>query len=138
MRFKRSFGKRLGAAALAAVFLAAFAPAGAGADEMSGGGFAVPSDEPMEMGASDYCGGSLRTHVGLGVASVLSTIVYGPVKSTLALLGTLASGVGYAVTLGNADTARKVAGPALDGDYVIVCDHLTGDRRIEFFGTDSY
>lgn len=136
MRHKRFVGKRLGAAVLAAVFLAVLAPTGAGADEMTGGGFAVPSDEPMME--SDYCGGSLRTHAGLGVASVLSTVIYGPVKSTLALLGTIAGGIGYVVTLGNADTARKVAGPALDGDYVIVCDHLTGDRRIEFFGTDSY
>lgn len=120
--------------ALLAALGLALAPAVAGADEMVGGGFAVPTEEER----ADRCADSLRHRAGYGFAAFLGTVSYGPLKTVYAILGTAASGLAWAFTLGNADTAREVAGPALAGDYVLTCEHMTGERPIELFGRGSY
>lgn len=72
--------------------------------------------------------------VGLGVGSLMSTLLYGPAKLTLALGGSLVSGLAWAVTGGDADVARPIFYSAVRGDYLITPDHLTGKRSVEFVG----
>lgn len=56
---------------------------------------------------------------GLGVASVLGSAIYSPVKVTYAALGAFAGGVTWVATGGNTDLAQKIWEPSLRGDYVI-------------------
>lgn len=56
---------------------------------------------------------------GLGVASVLGSAIYSPVKVQYAALGAVAGGLAWVVTGGNTELAQKIWGPALSGDYVI-------------------
>jgi type IV secretory pathway VirB2 component (pilin) len=77
---------------------------------------------------------SEATNVGLGAASALSNVVYGPAKLILATIGTITAGLGYAVTAGDTDVARTIFFSSVKGDYVIVPDHLTGKRPLEFIG----
>ena len=75
--------------------------------------------------------------VGVGAACALSNLLYGPGKLMLALLGTLTAGLGYAVTAGDVDVARKILDSSVKGDYVIEPAHLLGDKKLEFIGNTT-
>ena len=76
-------------------------------------------------------------HVGLGAASAFSNLVYAPCKLLLAMIGSFTAGVGYAVTAGDIDVARKILDSSVMGDYVVVPEHFTGQRRLEFIGNPN-
>jgi hypothetical protein len=73
---------------------------------------------------------------GLGAASAVTSLVYGPVKIVYSLLGVVFGGIAYGLSGGDADVMSAVATPAIRGDYVITPTHLRGERPIEFFGQD--
>jgi hypothetical protein len=73
-------------------------------------------------------------HVGLGAAAAFSNLFYGPAKLFLMTVGTVTAGFGYAVTAGDIDVARKILDSSVMGDYVLVPEHFTGDRRLMFIG----
>jgi hypothetical protein len=73
-------------------------------------------------------------HVGLGAACAFSNLLYGPAKLFLMTVGTVTAGFGYAVTAGDIDVARRILDSSVMGDYVVVPEHLTGQRRLEFIG----
>lgn len=62
---------------------------------------------------------SMWQEAGLGVASVLGSAFYSPVKVYYAALGAVTGGVAWVVTGGNTELAQKIWQPALGGDYVI-------------------
>ncbi len=64
---------------------------------------------------------------GLGVASVLGSAIYSPVKVTYAALGAFAGGVTWVATGGNTEVAQKIWEPSLRGDYVIT-PQMLGSR----------
>ena len=72
--------------------------------------------------------------VGVGAACAVGNLLYGPGKLMLALLGTLTAGLGYAVTAGDVDVARKILDSSVKGDYVLEPAHLLGDKKLEFIG----
>jgi hypothetical protein len=72
--------------------------------------------------------------VGVGAACALSNLLYGPGKLVLALLGSITAGLGYAVTAGDVDVARKILDSSVKGDYVIEPAHITGDKKLAFIG----
>jgi hypothetical protein len=72
--------------------------------------------------------------IGLGAACAVSNVLYGPAKLMLALLGTLTAGLGYAVTAGDVDVARKILDSSVMGNYVIEPGHLTGEKKLAFIG----
>lgn len=72
--------------------------------------------------------------IGLQAASVLTSVLYLPFKSAMALTGGLAGGIAYAFSLGNMEVAEAVWGPSVYGTYLLTPDHLTGRKPIEFFG----
>ena len=72
--------------------------------------------------------------VGLGAACALGNLVYGPAKLVLALMGTLTSGLGYAVTGGDSDVAKKILDSSVMGNYVLEPGHLTGEKKLAFIG----
>jgi hypothetical protein len=73
-------------------------------------------------------------HVGLGAASAVSNVFYGPAKLLLMCIGTVTAGFGYAVTAGDIDVARKILDSSVMGDYVIEPAHITGEKSLEFIG----
>jgi hypothetical protein len=73
-------------------------------------------------------------HVGLGAASAFCNVFYGPAKLLLMMIGSVTAGFGYAVTAGDLDVTRKILDSSVMGDYVVMPDHLTGDKPLEFIG----
>lgn len=71
------------------------------------------------IGASTAAAESPWNEAGLGVASVLGSAIYSPVKVTYAALGAFAGGVTWVVTGGNSEFAQKIWEPSLRGDYVV-------------------
>ena len=72
--------------------------------------------------------------VGVGMACAFGNLLYGPGKLMLAFLGTFTAGLGYAVTAGDVDVARKILDSSVMGDYVIEPSHLTGEKKLAFIG----
>jgi hypothetical protein len=77
------------------------------------------------------------SEAGLGTASMFSTLIYGPVKLTWAILGGTIGGLGYLFSVGNLDAANKIWIPSLGGNYVITPEMLTGEQAIHFFGSTT-
>lgn len=73
--------------------------------------------------------------IGLQAASVLTSVLYLPFKSVMALTGGLAGGIAYAFSLGDMEVAEAVWGPSVYGTWMITPEHLTGQKPVEFFGT---
>ena len=72
----------------------------------------------------------------LGAGSVLSTLVYGTVKTVYAVLGTVTGGLAFVCTGGRSDVARAIIQPAIRGDYVVTPEHLTAEKELVFAGRD--
>lgn len=77
-------------------------------------------------GGSEAKAESAWKEAGLGVASVLGSVIYSPMKVHYAALGAVTGGVAWVVTGGNTELAQKIWQPALSGDYVITPDILRG------------
>jgi hypothetical protein len=71
---------------------------------------------------------------GLGAASALSTLVYGPVKIATAVTGLVIGPFAWALTAGDADVMWRVIDTTVRGDYVVTPAHLRGEQPLEFFG----
>jgi hypothetical protein len=71
---------------------------------------------------------------GLGAASVLCSLVYGPVKLTSAILGLLVGGLSYPLSGGDSDVTMRVINTSVRGDYVVTPAHLRGEKPLEFWG----
>jgi hypothetical protein len=72
--------------------------------------------------------------VGVGAACALGNLVYGPAKLMLALLGSVTAGLGYAVTAGDVDVAKKILDSSVMGNYVLEPGHITGEKKLAFVG----
>jgi hypothetical protein len=77
---------------------------------------------------------SSATEAGLGVGSVLCSLVYGPVKVVYATLGLVFGGLAWGLSGGDQDVLDAVMTPAVRGDYVVTPSHLRGDSSLEFLG----
>src|SRR5262245_35792671 len=71
---------------------------------------------------------------GLGAASALSTLVYGPVKIATAVTGLVIGPFAWALSAGDSDVMWKVIDTTVRGDYVVTPAHLRGEQTLEFFG----
>lgn len=74
---------------------------------------------------------------GIGAASALSTLIYGPVKIVYATLGLLIGGTAWGLSGGDNDVLAAVVTPAVRGDYVVTPSHLRMERGLEFYGQSS-
>ena len=91
---------------------------------------AVESTDPRAEAPDE----SLGSNAGWGVAAFVGNLVYAPVKLLVALGGTLAGGVAWAVTGGDGEQADAIIRPSLTGDYVLTPDHLRGFDDLELLG----
>lgn len=79
---------------------------------------------------------SLGNEAGIGAASALSSLVYGPVKLLYATTGVIFGGMAYGLSGGNSAVFDGVITPAVRGDYVVTPSHLRGEQSLEFYGQD--
>jgi hypothetical protein len=77
------------------------------------------------------------SEAGLGTASMFSSLIYGPIKLTYAILGGTIGGLSYLLSVGNMDVATRIWAPSLGGNYVITPEMLKGEQAIRFFGSTT-
>jgi hypothetical protein len=77
------------------------------------------------------------SEAGLGTASMFSTLIYGPIKLTYAILGGTIGGLSYLLSVGNMDVTSRIWAPSLGGNYVITPEMLKGEQPIRFFGSTT-
>jgi hypothetical protein len=73
---------------------------------------------------------------GLGLGSVLCSLVYGPVKVVYATLGTVIGGTAWVLTGGRSDVAREIIEPSVRGDYIVTPKNLTMEEPLVFTGRE--
>jgi hypothetical protein len=91
---------------------------------------------PVTARADEAPERNIMLHYGLGVGSVLATLVYGPVKVVYATLGSLTGGFAYLLTGGRLDVPREIIQTAVRGDYVVTPEHLTFNQPLLFVGKE--
>jgi hypothetical protein len=74
------------------------------------------------------------SNVGYGVGSVLASCVYSPAKLVYAGVGGLTGGLGFLLSGGSQDVAKKIWTPSVRGTYVITPDMLKGKEQVQFVG----
>ena len=79
-------------------------------------------------GVSEAVAENAWKEAGLGVASVLGSAIYSPVKVQYAALGAVTGGLAWLVTAGNTELAQRIWEPALGGDYLITPQMLRGSK----------
>lgn len=78
--------------------------------------------------------GSMAKGIGIGTASALSSLIYGPAKIVYATTGVVVGGLAWVVSGGDADVAKTVITPAVYGDYVVSPGVLMGEEKLEWYG----
>jgi hypothetical protein len=74
---------------------------------------------------------------GWGSLTVLTNLVYMPVKLVYATLGGLTGGLAYGLTAGDLQTAETVWVTAMGGTYVVTPGMLQGQDPISFAGSPT-
>jgi hypothetical protein len=97
---------------------------------------AAVAGTPVAARADEAPERNIMMHYGLGVGSVLCTLVYGPVKIVYATLGSITGGLAYLLTGGRLDVPREIIQPAIRGDYVVTPEHLTFNQPLMFVGKE--
>jgi|HubBroStandDraft_6_1064221.scaffolds.fasta_scaffold225591_2 hypothetical protein len=126
-----------------AIAFALALPASALAQDNSGNGPAVvsPLQLPGTAGApqaqvpqpqSDS--GVNWKGVGVGAGTAVGNVLYVPAKLAYGILGSVAGGVGWAVTGGNTQVANTIWRSSLGGDYVLTPNMVAGQEPIHFTG----
>jgi len=67
-----------------------------------------------------------------GLGNYFLTLPYGGIKMAVAVLGTVAGGMGVTFTGGEKVTSEKIWSPALGGEYVVT---PRGEKDLHFFGS---
>ena len=89
---------------------------------------------PVAALADDNNAGSMAKGIGIGSASVISSLIYGPIKIVYATCGVVIGGLGWAISGGDGEVAKAVMTPAVYGDYVVLPAVLMGEQPLEFYG----
>jgi hypothetical protein len=91
---------------------------------------AVPTAVQADIGSD------LPNEGGIGAVAALSTLIYGPVKLTYAVLGLLIGGSAWGLSGGDQQVLEAVVTPAVRGDYVVTPQHIRMERSLEFYGRE--
>lgn len=89
----------------------------------------------LAAGVSQAHAESTAQDVGYGTGSVLTTLVYAPVKASFCLLGGITSG--FTLPFAGPQTAGRVATTACGGTWAITPDALKGKEHVRFVGGQS-
>lgn len=88
----------------------------------------------LPTGAEASQAGEASKDFGMGVVTVLSNVVYMPVKVCYALLGGITGSLAWGLTGGNRDVADQIWVPSMGGDYVLTTDMMSGEDPVHFSG----
>ena len=69
-----------------------------------------------------------------GATCVLANLVYMPAKVLYAAGGGLVAGAAYLFSAGDKEVAKPILDAAIGGDYLVEPAHLSGDKKLVFFG----
>jgi len=69
-----------------------------------------------------------------GVGAMFCTLVYSPLKIAYAASGMVVGGMAWVWSFGSPRVTRPIFTSALRGDYVVMPEHLTGERELRFRG----
>lgn len=86
--------------------------------------------------ATALAGEKMYNEAGLGMASALTSLVYGPVKIVYASCGLVFGGLAWGLSGGDSTVMHAVLTPSVRGDYVITPSILTMQRKLEFMGRE--
>jgi hypothetical protein len=89
------------------------------------------------VGAAQPARAGFLEDAGWGSLTVLTNLVYMPVKLTYAVLGGLTGGLTYMCSAGNLETAETVWKTSMGGTYAVTPRMLQGEDPIAFAGTPS-
>jgi hypothetical protein len=126
-----------------AIAFALALPAGALAQDNNGNGPAVVSPLQLPGTASapqaqvpqpQSDPGVNWKGVGVGAGTAVGNVLYVPAKLAYGILGSVAGGVGWAVTGGNTQVANTIWRSSLGGDYVLTPNMVAGQEPIHFSG----
>ena len=78
--------------------------------------------------------GNMANGLGIGTASALSSLIYGPAKIVYATGGVLVGGLGWIFSGGDGEVAKSIISPAVYGDYVVSPAVLRGEQSLEWYG----
>jgi peptidoglycan/LPS O-acetylase OafA/YrhL len=78
-----------------------------------------------------------KQDAGVGLAAAMANLFYIPAKITYAALGGLTGGLTYALTLGSTEAAERVWVASGGGDYVLSTEHVSGQKRVRFTGSQA-
>ena len=91
---------------------------------------------PADAGTFTEAGPWEKT--GLVSLSIITSVVYTPLKFTYATLGTLTSGLVLGFTGGDDNgTASKIARRSVTGDWWVAPDVFLGNKNLDFVGPES-
>jgi hypothetical protein len=91
-------------------------------------GVALAVAAPASVATAD----STSQEVAYGTGSVLTTLVYAPVKASACILGGVTGG--FTLPFAGPQTAGKVVSSACGGTWAITPDVLKGRERVRFLG----
>jgi hypothetical protein len=69
-----------------------------------------------------------------GATVVLANVVYMPAKVLYAAGGGFVAGMAYLFSAGDKEVAKPILDASIGGDYIVEPEHLSGDKRLVFFG----
>jgi hypothetical protein len=69
-----------------------------------------------------------------GATVVLANVVYMPAKVLYAAGGGLVAGMAYLFSAGDKEVAKPILDASIGGDYIVQPEHLSGDKKLVFFG----
>ncbi len=75
--------------------------------------------------------------VGIQAGSALATMIYFPLKLAFAIGGGVVGGLAYCFSGGSLATSKNIWGPSMYGTYIILPQHLKGDKPIRFLGAPA-
>ena len=89
----------------------------------------------VSLGSAQPARAGFLEDAGWGSLTVLSNVVYMPVKLVYATLGGLTGGIALGLTGGDLDVAETIWVTSMGGNYVLTPPMLRGEETISIAGT---
>ncbi|HEU4428874.1 MAG TPA: hypothetical protein VFT98_08975 [Myxococcota bacterium] len=96
--------------------------------------FVLPMLAAFSLAASPALADKPTKEAKTGATTVLANVVYMPAKVLYAAGGGMVAGFAYLFSAGDKEVAKPILDAAIGGDYVVEKEHLSGEKKLVFFG----
>jgi hypothetical protein len=96
--------------------------------------FVLPVTAACALAASPAFAEKPTKEAKTGATTVLANVVYMPAKVLYAAGGGMVAGFAYLFSAGDKEVAKPILDAAIGGDYVVEPEHLSGEKKLVFFG----